>query len=50
MRVSIQILKFRFLEFLVQKTLIFRFRHIFPRKRNILSDNSKIEELIELKI
>lgn len=50
MRVSIQILKFRFLEFLVQKNLIFRFQHSFPRKRNFLPDNSKVEELVELKI
>lgn len=50
MRVSIQILKFRFFEFLLQKSLILRFRHIFPRKRNFLPDNSKVEELVELKI
>lgn len=50
MRVSIHILKFRFLKFLLQKTLIFCFRHIFSRKRNFLADNSKVEELVELKI
>lgn len=48
LKVSFNLL-FRFLKFLLQKTLILRFRHIFPRKKNFLADNSEVEELVELK-